>query len=100
MTGNPVSVANMKLKAAGIDPHLFTLEYKGEKRLIGGFGDDDAYRPGMVKAAIERFENIYGQEIDPTEFLIIGDTPKDIWVTLCNLLLSKTFLQLGFFHNS
>ena len=46
MTGNPVSVANMKLKAAGIDPDLFTIEYKGEKLLIGGFGDDDAYRPG------------------------------------------------------
>ena len=85
MTGNPVSVANMKLKAAGIDPDLFSYEYKGEKLMIGGFGDDDAYRPGMVKAAIRRFENIYGRLIDPTEFLIIGDTPKDIWVRFCKL---------------
>jgi len=36
----------MKLKAAGIDPDLFSIEYEGEKLLIGGFGDDDAYRDG------------------------------------------------------
>ena len=72
----------MKLEAAGIDPELFTLEFEGKRRLIGGFGDDDGYRPGMVKKAIERFEKINGRKMDANEFLIIGDTPKDIWVTL------------------
>jgi len=48
----------------------------------------------MVKAAILRFENIYGQIIDPSDFLIIGDTPKDIWVRISSLSLFKIFLQL------
>ena len=33
----------------------------------------------MVEIALERFNKLYGKEISPSLFLVIGDTPKDIW---------------------
>ena len=33
----------------------------------------------MVEMAMERFMKLYNKAIPPSQFLIIGDTPKDVW---------------------
>ena len=47
VTGNLAHCAELKLKSAGIDTDLFKRAHNGERKLIGGFGEDDIYRPGM-----------------------------------------------------
>lgn len=79
VTGNMIDAAEMKLEAAGLNADLFKRHHEGEYKLIGGFGNDDAYRPRMVAAAMKRFNTLHGKTIPPSQFLVIGDTPKDIW---------------------
>ena len=78
VTGNLLHCAELKLKSAGIDSEMFKKSHEGSFKLIGGFGDDDIHRPGLVSAAISRFNLFYDMEISPDQFLVIGDTPKDI----------------------
>jgi len=78
VTGNLAHCAELKLKSAGIDADLFKRTHNGERKLIGGFGEDDIYRPGLVSTAMRRFNEIYSDELDPRQFLVIGDTPKDV----------------------
>jgi len=79
VTGNTSDIAEIKLKSAGIDADLFKRNIGGKRKLMGGFGEDDIHRPGMVVAAMKRFSKIEGKTLDPSTFLVIGDTPKDIW---------------------
>ena len=40
VTGNPIEMAELKLRYAGIDPEIFKREYDGKLQLIGAFGND------------------------------------------------------------
>jgi hypothetical protein len=78
VTGNLSECAELKLTSAGINANLFKKQIDGKSVLMGGFGNDDINRPGLVKAAINRFENFYDSKISPEQFLVIGDTPKEM----------------------
>ena len=78
VTGNLAHCAELKLNSAGINSNLFKRHHEGENKLIGGFGDDDIYRPGLVAAAMKRFNHLHSSVIPSDRFLVIGDTPKDI----------------------
>lgn len=47
VTGNAIDGAEVKLRAAGINPDIFKRQYEGEFKLIGGFGSDDIYRQSL-----------------------------------------------------
>ena len=68
LTGNYPRAAVAKLKAANIE-----LDYK-----IGAFGDYHEDRNMLPKLAISKTEEILGIQADPQNFIVIGDTPKDI----------------------
>lgn len=68
VTGNYADAAPMKLRAAGLDPTVFT---------VGAFGDHAATRPELVALALERW-GASGAEPDPERALVVGDTPRDV----------------------
>ncbi|MEX0609728.1 MAG: HAD hydrolase-like protein [Balneolaceae bacterium] len=68
LTGNYPSAASMKLQAANISqPFSF-----------GAFGEFDRDRNQLPHLAIKQVEEQLGAEPDPSRFIIIGDTPRDI----------------------
>ncbi|MEM7627136.1 MAG: HAD hydrolase-like protein [Planctomycetota bacterium] len=69
LTGNYAAAARIKLRAAGFDPDLFT---------VNAFGDEAATRPGLTELALRRYEAAHGQAADPQRVFVIGDTPHDI----------------------
>lgn len=91
--------AELKLKSAGIDSELFKKTHEGSFKLIGGFGDDDIQRPGLVSAAISRFNLFYDVKISPDQFLVIGDTPKDIHCAHANDVAGTNFISEFYSHN-
>lgn len=76
LTGNMVETAEIKLRTAGVKVEL--LKRPGQSELFGGFGSDHMDRPTIVKMAIEKCNQIFGCQIPKENFLIIGDTPKDV----------------------
>ena len=74
MTGNLRECAEMKLKSAGINVDLF----KVDGVLFGGFGTDHIDRPKLVESAIRRALEQLDEKLQPTDFVVIGDTPKDM----------------------
>ena len=74
MTGNLRECAEMKLKSAGINVDLF----KVDNVLFGGFGTDHIDRPKLVESAIHRAREQIDAKLQPTDFVVIGDTPKDM----------------------
>ena len=69
LTGNFEAAAPLKLEAAGLDRHWFT---------ITAFGNQASSRNALARLAIERFGCCIGERPDPTRVVIVGDTPEDI----------------------
>lgn len=67
-TGNIRDIAYLKLGRFGLD-RLFP---------VGGFGGDHEVRADLVRAAIVDARAHYGQEFDPSDCWVIGDTTADI----------------------
>lgn len=68
VTGNFQESGIRKLKVSGID-HYFK---------FGGFGDDHADRNMLPPLAYSNFTRYSSVHKNPEDFVIIGDTPKDI----------------------
>jgi phosphoglycolate phosphatase-like HAD superfamily hydrolase len=68
VTGNIEGAAHIKISRA----HL------GRFFLFGGYGSDSSVRSDLTRAAIGRAEALSGHAIDPTEVIVVGDTPRDI----------------------
>ncbi len=69
VTGNYRGAAPLKLRAGGIDPELFR---------IAAFGDEAPTRPDLVGLALQRHAAQTGRSADPREFVVVGDTPRDV----------------------
>ena len=70
VTGNIRLIAKIKLEAFGLDGPL---DFD-----IGGYGSDDGERATLVRLAIRRASDKYGNVFSPTNVVVIGDTPYDI----------------------
>src|SRR3989441_8363494 len=69
LTGNVEKLAEAKLRVAGIW-HYF------QRR--GAFGSDDEERDHLPAIAAERISAHLGRSLTPDQFIIVGDTPRDI----------------------
>lgn len=67
VTGNIRAGAELKLRAAAIDPGIFR---------VGAFGDDHADRPVLARLAMDRAALLAA--IDRASAWLIGDTPADV----------------------
>ena len=72
VTGNPKTLAMMKLKSAGINETVFSFN----NEIIGGFGDDGIQRKDLIQKALATLRQ--AQKSEPGVVLVIGDTPADI----------------------
>jgi phosphoglycolate phosphatase len=79
-TGNVPVAARTKLAAFGLDTHL-DLE-------VGGYGDDAAERPTVVRLARERAERKYGVRVPDNRVVVVGDTPNDVAAAQANGFLA------------
>lgn len=68
LTGNYPSAAQAKLKVAGIE-----YEFK-----FGAFGEFDKDRNQLPLIALKEVEKNLNIDPDPSRFVIIGDTPRDV----------------------
>ncbi|MBK6425238.1 MAG: HAD hydrolase-like protein [Blastocatellia bacterium] len=69
LTGNLERMAGVKLAAVGLDRHI---------RLRGAYGSDHENRNELPAIAAARIAEQTGQDRPPADFMIIGDTPRDI----------------------
>ncbi len=69
ITGNMPRMADLKLRAAGLDPEDFS---------IGVYGSEARVRRQLVPLALERAEKFCGTRFGPPNIVFIGDTPDDI----------------------
>jgi phosphoglycolate phosphatase-like HAD superfamily hydrolase len=69
LTGNVEKLAEAKLRVAGIWQYF---------QCRGAFGSDHEERDHLPAIAAERINAHLGQTIAPENFIIIGDTPRDI----------------------
>lgn len=69
LTGNYSNTGPIKLKAAGIDSSWFTISI---------FCDEADTRPGLTEVALRRYAQQTGQKADPSQVIVIGDTPLDV----------------------
>ena len=69
LTGNVRAGAELKLRAAGLDPARF---------LVGAFGSDHAERPRLPAIAQRRARETLGLDVPGERVVVIGDTPADI----------------------
>jgi phosphoglycolate phosphatase-like HAD superfamily hydrolase len=69
LTGNVEKLAEAKLRVAGIW-HYFNHR--------GAFGSDDEERDHLPAIAAERIKSHLGHALSPAQFIIVGDTPRDI----------------------
>jgi phosphoglycolate phosphatase-like HAD superfamily hydrolase len=67
VTGNIEGAAHIKISRAGLQRFF----------LFGGYGSDSAVRSDLTRAAIARAEALSGHHIDPSQVLVVGDTPRD-----------------------
>ena len=70
LTGNVERLAEAKLRVAGIWQYFKTR---------GAFGSDDEERDHLPAIAAERINAYLGSQLTPDRFVIVGDTPRDIW---------------------
>ncbi|MFU8859356.1 MAG: HAD family hydrolase [Cyclonatronaceae bacterium] len=68
LTGNFRETAFVKLNRAGLDRYFSR----------GSFGCDDTDRNRLAIRAVELSKTWYGQRVDPSRLVVIGDTPRDI----------------------
>ncbi len=69
LTGNLARGAELKLRAAGVNPERFR---------VGAFGSDSGHRPDLPAIAAERAAPLFGRAPVGEEIVIIGDTPADV----------------------
>ncbi len=69
LTGNVARGAELKLRAAGVDPARFR---------VGAFGSDHADRGRLPPIAARRAEALFGRVPTGAEVVIVGDTPADV----------------------
>lgn len=70
LTGNIEPAAHLKLRLVGIE-HFF-------RGLPGAFGDDSHDRRDLPALAAARINGALRQNLQPAQFIVIGDTPNDI----------------------
>lgn len=68
VTGNIVGGAELKLGSAGLYQHF----------RMGAFGSDSEERNHLPGVALERAVATWGVRFDPSQVLVIGDTPRDV----------------------
>ena len=68
VTGNIAGGAKLKLGSAGLWGHF----------AVGSYGSDHEERDELPIIALGRAEERWGRAIEPTQALIVGDTPRDI----------------------
>jgi phosphoglycolate phosphatase-like HAD superfamily hydrolase len=69
MTGNIEPAAYLKMELVGLTD-FFTLP--------GAFGDESHNRNDLPALAAERIRRDWNENIEPHQFIVIGDTPNDI----------------------
>jgi phosphoglycolate phosphatase len=67
-TGGVEAAAHIKLGRAGLSQYF----------CFGGYGSDSTDRTELTRRALERAGVLLGEPLDPTEALVVGDTPRDI----------------------
>lgn len=67
-TGNVREAARLKLARAHLEQQF----------VVGGYGDDSADRPELVRVAAERAATHLGRALAPHEVTVVGDTPRDV----------------------
>jgi phosphoglycolate phosphatase len=67
-TGNVAQGARLKLQRVGLEAHF----------AFGGFGDDSADRPTLLRIGASRGAATLGVPLADCRLVVIGDTPKDI----------------------
>ena len=69
LTGNLESMATAKLAVVGLDHHF---------RVRGAYGSDHEDRNELPAIAAGRISAHVGRSYEPADFVIVGDTPRDI----------------------
>jgi phosphoglycolate phosphatase len=69
VTGNYPHTGRLKLRAAGLDPEMFVIQ---------AWADMGEHRRDLPAAALKMYEQMMGRAIDPSNAVIIGDTPHDV----------------------
>src|SRR5204863_420640 len=69
LTGNIEPAAYLKLEISGLSEFF---------RLPGAFGDDSFDRRDLPELAAQRINKHLGADLQPEQFIVIGDTPNDI----------------------
>ena len=69
LTGNIEPAAQLKVELTGLDG-FFTLP--------GAFGNESFDRRDLPAIAAKRINEHFGAELEPKQFIVIGDTPNDI----------------------
>jgi len=69
LTGNVESAAYLKLELVGLGQFF---------QLPGAFGEDSFDRRDLPALAARRISDHLGAELEPHQFIVIGDTPNDI----------------------
>ena len=69
LTGNIEPAAYLKLEISGLSEFF---------RLPGAFGDDSFDRRDLPAIAVQRINEHLGANLQPKQFIVIGDTPNDI----------------------
>lgn len=69
LTGNVVTGATRKLRAAGIAPERFSL---------GAYGSDHEHRHELPAIALARARALFGGGVHGGHLVIVGDTPNDL----------------------
>lgn len=69
LTGNVERLAFAKLRVAGIGSYF---------NVRGAYGSDAENRDHLPAIAAERISNLLERNLNPDQFIIVGDTPRDI----------------------
>jgi phosphoglycolate phosphatase len=69
LTGNIEAAAHLKLEITGLSEFF---------QLPGAFGDDSFDRRDLPAIASQRISEHLGANLQPEQFIVIGDTPNDI----------------------
>jgi phosphoglycolate phosphatase-like HAD superfamily hydrolase len=69
LTGNVKAGADLKLRAAGVEPVRFA---------VGAYGSDSGRRAELPPIAAQRAADLTGTPFEGADLVIIGDTPDDV----------------------
>jgi phosphoglycolate phosphatase len=68
MTGGSYGVVETKLQRLEL----------ADKFPVGSFGNEVPSRPDLVPLALERAREVYGEDFQPADCVVVGDTPFDV----------------------